>query len=717
MTYFLTGTDTDVPITTPDVKPPTWFQGLGAATESMMRRSDGFYGEKHTRSFVTIEKMDPILRKVGIDALNQYYIDNDAGYDHLRPAPENVDDFVAMHGDRAWDMVSEVAKEQAAADPAAWAGIDLSGEDITAETNQRLQDDQADADAILNSMPSGRGMAELVGGMVGMVADPRNVPFLLAGGGSGSLLSIMGREALLNVTAEAVTLPSRFKMADILEEPDPDVTETLLMAAGAGAVFGGAVEGLARALHYFRGRGEVRTALPGLSKQDSDLVITAVEDALVKGSDPVEAMTRAMRETAPPAREPLIPARPITPEPTALAPEPISTTVLPPQSTEELIGMADEALTVARENKPFLKVLRKRGGIDPDGSLGRELKAMGMTARSLPGLFKKGGAKDLDNLVASEMDGVIPGISRVTRIAEDGMYLDRDGVLSAILDEWQGKRLLTDAENVARAEEYVSGSEIEDFTTGQRAEGGLFIEPDPFSDTSPAVMAGRIKTIEGQLNDWLFQNGIRDLHPDDAREIVYTLAERGGDAKYLVERAIYREIDEVEKRLGGSDGTGRAADGRGGEGQPPAGAAGPDASGSATAGGRAVEPQGIERTAAGDQYVAPGIAATTERQRLEARQNARLQGGNRAADEGLFDVASRGQMDMFSDPASKEARVVQDAIIADFRDQIAKGEDVTVDLGDGKGPRTMSAIIKDMEADEAFVARLDLCGLMGGPTE
>jgi len=56
--------------------------------------------------------------------------------------------------------------------------------------------------------------------------------------------------------------------------------------------------------------------------------------------------------------------------------------------------------------------------------------------------------------------------------------------------------------------------------------------------------------------------------------------------------------------------------------------------------------------------------------------------------------------------------VVQDAIIADFRDQIAKGEVVTMDIGDG--PRTIENILDDLDADEAFLARLDLCGMMGG---
>ena len=53
---------------------------------------------------------------------------------------------------------------------------------------------------------------------------------------------------------------------------------------------------------------------------------------------------------------------------------------------------------------------------------------------------------------------------------------------------------------------------------------------------------------------------------------------------------------------------------------------------------------------------------------------------------------------------------MQDAIVADFRDQIAKGEGVTMDIGDG--PRTIENILNDLDADEAFLALLDLCGLM-----
>ena len=69
---------------------------------------------------------------------------------------------------------------------------------------------------------------------------------------------------------------------------------------------------------------------------------------------------------------------------------------------------------------------------------------------------------------------------------------------------------------------------------------------------------------------------------------------------------------------------------------------------------------------------------------------------------------------MFSDPASPEARPVLDAMTADIRDEIVKGDDFKIDMGDGRGERLASSVLDDLDKGDAAAARFDLCGR--GPT-
>jgi inorganic pyrophosphatase-like protein/conjugative element/phage-associated large polyvalent protein len=54
------------------------------------------------------------------------------------------------------------------------------------------------------------------------------------------------------------------------------------------------------------------------------------------------------------------------------------------------------------KKKPVTTMLKALGGIDPDSSLAGDLRSMGITAQNAPGLFKKGGRGDIDNIPASE---------------------------------------------------------------------------------------------------------------------------------------------------------------------------------------------------------------------------------------------------------------------------------------------------------------------------
>lgn len=92
---------------------------------------------------------------------------------------------------------------------------------------------------------------------------------------------------------------------------------------------------------------------------------------------------------------------------------------------------------------PVLDMLASTG-VDPASPLAAELKAMGVTARSRPGLYKRGGRQAADNLVRSEMPWFGEEDDDGT-----GNYVSESAVLSAIRDELAGSPRRTADEQAA----------------------------------------------------------------------------------------------------------------------------------------------------------------------------------------------------------------------------------------------------------------------------
>jgi hypothetical protein len=96
--------------------------------------------------------------------------------------------------------------------------------------------------------------------------------------------------------------------------------------------------------------------------------------------------------------------------------------------------------TVTADKTPVLDIVRKAGGVKIGSQLDQEMRAMGLTPKTHPGLFKKtGGIGDVDNFVLSEHD-----VLRDNGVPESGNgYADRDAVLEALRREAGGGALLT----------------------------------------------------------------------------------------------------------------------------------------------------------------------------------------------------------------------------------------------------------------------------------
>ncbi|WP_188477262.1 hypothetical protein [Primorskyibacter flagellatus] len=640
-------------------------------------------------------------------------------------------------------MLFKMADEAKTAAPGDWTGFEITDEAIEAKVNARLQAEYEEAQQILDMMPSGRGAAEFLGGMVGITADVKNLPFMFFGGGSGSLVRVMGREAAINMAAEAAFMPSQFSMAERLDIPDPDVVSQLAMAAAAGGILGGAVEGARRGYVYWRGRNQ--TAVPGMTDIRAQAMVDEVEDIITSDtSQPFGQIERLMDEAE--AEPPYILENPLNPtrEPLLLTdpledlPDGISEEERFAYEREMEEGKAAEVaraqqqiddIPVSSARKPLSTRLKQSGRpnktdpnrhlglgkesmqVHPDGFAAAELRHRGITHKSSPGLFSRKGRKDFDNLVASEWEEDFPGISAAAGISDDGMYLDRDGFLDVLArdingdDSWLVYRQQADSDQ-AKLDKWADRSALDDYYD-MEPEGRYFVDIEAHKANNPETYQA---DIEAGFYEWMRDNEFADILTEaEIREIVGVLQERGGDPEYLIERALEREVDHVEGRTADqpSGQPARAAGQGDAEPGPDAGEAG--GRGAGGEGDRAPE-RASERTAAGDQTLIDGVAPVSDRDRLEARQNAPMRGGNAAADEGLFDTGARLQSDLFSDPSDPKTKDYRETVSTYMREEIAEEGDIGVDVGDGKGSRSASAVLDELDADDDFLEIMNWCG-------
>lgn len=739
MTYFLQSNDAPkIKAQNPQSDLSSWFGGLGAAfTKSAMENDANFTAARKQRD-VQFEMAQQAAPRVGIQALNDWYTETGAGYDHIRPAPQTTDEFFAMHGNEAYRMVLDVARQQADADPAKWADMDLSDAAVEKQVNERLRTEYEDAQLTLDMMSGGRGAAEFLGGLGGITADIKNLPFLLIGGGSGSIMRVLGREAAINVAAEATFLPSQFDMAERLNIPDPDIRTQLAMAAVGGAVFGGLMEGGARAITYWKGRNVIQP-VPGYSMGTSDAMVTAAENAIAAGENPLQAVQQALKDTRP---QPYILENPINPDrPPLITTErlpPIDGQAPQPLPNETIISQAETAIDNAekqfeadfpemRFKYPLGRVIQKLGGVKAsvirDGEkvrtpLAEELANMGVTTRTHPFIFSQKGMADLDNIPANEH----LGLSEVLPVDPLTGYFSREGLLQALGRELSGNgKTPMSGEILARRSEIdsIGRTPSEDFIAGKQADDGWFVDLNKYHFDQDQLAAN--EQIARDFHAFLDEKYAGTTFTDaEKAEMVAELQRSGGDAEFLVERVMERELDyaalppQEAQDYGdipffGNEPTAQTPVGPGvrtGERSvADAQAEGGGAAGVADASGQTRIP-GTDRIDTGlSQRQASEIAARQQQSRMGRLDQTRVE----SDDTTLFGGA---QSDLFSDPTSKEARALQDSIALSIRDEIAADADanIKVDMGDGKGERSISSVLDELDDLQDFAEIISLCG-------
>lgn len=737
MTFFLS----EQPAITrrgPNVPLPTNADGVGAAVTSYFREIDSFNGISARTEMESIYAGKDAGERLGIEALNQWYQENDAGYDHLRPAPATVDDFIAMHGPRATEIILDLARQSAQKDPAGWADIDVSKEGI----DQRALDGLKASDAVdaqnLALSPNPIRNA-IVGGLVAGAIDPVNLATIPLGLGGGSFLRTVAREALLNGAVEALQHPARARTAEMLGKEAPSLLESVAVGMTFGGVVAGGLDGVPRLVRGLMAAKEARRLerTPDISHVTQEAAVQSAERAIAEGRPVDAAVTQAILSEPPAARRPLIldESMAVTPEPTALAPDPITEAPLPPaegipSTTDQIVATAKSG--IAKAGKPKKEVLGwlKRQGVDPGGWLGTELKARGLSNKTHRGLFRNGGLKDIDNIVADELDQSIPGVSWQIGRDQSGIYLDRDGVLRALDDEiapprqpkaygraYDPQRAWADPDIEDR------GFLVNDLPARQMA------EPDTWR-----------QTLEADIDAYIDQKGVV-LLPRERAEIKAIAASRGGDVDDLLHSVTLRDIDEADQAhlramrgeaygrpasnvpWGDEAGMGALPDSPGGglAGEPQAAAGNAPA-----AGARNLEPPLIERTDIGDQYVIPGSreAPGVDRQRQQAEIEARkiqskIRRLNQARVEDEVDgLFAQKQVDLFDDLSSPEAQSFMDANIQAMRDMLDEGDlQVAAVADDGRALTSLSDILDEIDGDETMMREYELCRFGGGATE
>lgn len=741
MTWFM-DQEGEIPVLKPrgkNLPMSSFMQGVGAAFTQMSIERDIWGGVTRSRNDAEAEILGEAMPRLGEQKVR----------DALKQAGQLPDIFegqvldAVRHNKEAKEAILGMARDAQAADPSAWNGIDLSQDRIDRMTNEPLQKEYQDAQDILDMTPNS-GAAGFVGGAAAILSDPKQIPFLLMGGGGGSILKVMAREAMINMAAESIYLPKQFEMADRLNIPDPDVRAQLAMAAAGGAVFGGAVEAGRRGFTYFRNRSTVKP-IPGLSPTQSQMAVDAAENALVAGRDPFPDTVDAIEalRPPPPPREPLIlmPEQRVPEAESPLVPNQIEERRLDPlpgqqpepiPNDELMSGLSaalDDAKAADRKGaKPLARYLRASKGlkVHPEGAAAAELKARDITAKSVPGLFSKQGRKDFDNLVATEMEAEFPGIIEATKTQRGADYLDSQGFLDVLIRDIEGdstwlrtrkdvldlERQLDEAQNSTASEDFVQGR------VSEPDQGGWFVDLNAYQFDNPDWEHALALDFEDYLSrQW---EGTF-FTPEEKAEMLAELRTRGGDAGYLVERMSEREFDEASAITQERPDNGLPF----GEDVPaPESPMGPRASDSGRSEVAAVAgPEGATR--AGDAEGAiPEQFPGTERvqtgvdQRNRAEISARQQQSmirrldqTRVEDDagGLFGGAQR---DMFSEPTGNEARALQDQIAADVRDDIAKAGDMKLEIEtvDGSKLRSKQAVLDYIDEGDRASARLDLCG-------
>jgi hypothetical protein len=336
-----------------DAAPSTNWQGFSAATKLTFQNTYGtverqakIVGEQDTMAAEAVKRLGPDGMKPIIDDFNSRATSMGLT-ERIIPEGATTDEILGRLGSNGSKAILDAARLAAETNPSAWADLDLSQDGIDAKVTERMAAERRVNEELLALSPN-PVWNNLIGGIAGTVLDPINIAAAIATGGGGSLWRVMMREAIAGAGVEAAEQPLRVKTAEELSLPAPNLLENMALGAAGGAIFGGILEGVPRAIRAVAYARRLRdtTTLPGIDPVASESAVRAAETAIDRDMNPLDAVAEVLRDSpVPMRRDPLIlgpemrrdplmltPDMSVTastPEPTALAPDPITTSELP----------------------------------------------------------------------------------------------------------------------------------------------------------------------------------------------------------------------------------------------------------------------------------------------------------------------------------------------------------------------------------------------------
>ncbi|UFM64251.1 PLxRFG domain-containing protein [Paracoccus sp. MA] len=197
---------------------------------------------------------------------------------------------------------------------------------------------------------------------------------------------------------------------------------------------------------------------------------------------------------------------------------------------------AAEKPAPAPQKRPLMNyVAQQLGGIYPRGKAAEELRHRGVNSRTAPGLWRRAGHTDLDNIPAADH----PDLEALVGRSDDGIYLDPGRIIEALVEEVAGRPQPL-GEQAVLQQEVRAREEAADHARAQEADHVIV---SPADDPRPADE--RRSGVEGAVDDFLAKYAPGALTESERADIIETLIRGGGDIDALVvETASRRPIDD-----------------------------------------------------------------------------------------------------------------------------------------------------------------------------
>lgn len=176
--------------------------------------------------------------------------------------------------------------------------------------------------------------------------------------------------------------------------------------------------------------------------------------------------------------------------------------------------------------RPVANIVRQLGGVDPNSSLAGDLRSRGITAKSFPGLFKRGGRESLDNIPGSEH----PLFMEHGRVTDDG-YIDQGAFVDALEAELKGDPWRLADERQMIDEIVAPAHELEE----QLSRLGI-----DYENMSNDAVKRRLQEIVDEQEDWIrYQEQTASRVSDEAGSRTY--------AELVQETDEYWSVQQIEE--------------------------------------------------------------------------------------------------------------------------------------------------------------------------